>query len=420
MKRLLILGCNEITKRLLLELCENKTYASGICLASRHKEECDELKKLAESKGVRVTTSGIDVSNAEGAMMMIKIIAPEVVINLLPPELSIDAMNLAIKANASYIDGKLFGVPPEPSSTSLLSEQFTKFSDFQKIQKTAVCGAGMMPGAIATIVKKLGKQTFSRVKNVDICVVKGVSGSGVRTEEKDDSDVLYSEDIRPLTSNLSIGTKHPVFYVENNLPKAAEAFSVEKKSSNGTSVFLSNSPIISDLIKEIPEVGNARFFEPGIKPDEHVAPKAKIDILRDLGLLSDNPVKVGSVSIAPIDLVAEVLPKMSAPARLKDRTSEVLSGEACYEIYITGENGGDISTRLFKIALDNNFYRKEYGVSASDYIEGTVIIEAVKLMCNDKWMKSGVYTPAAFNSELLYNAMISAGIEIKESDSSML
>ena len=49
-----------------------------------------------------------------------------------------------------------------------------------------------------------------------------------------------------------------------------------------------------------------------------------------------------------------------------------------------------------------------------------MIIEAVKLMCNDKWMKSGVYTPAAFNSELLYNAMISAGIEIKESDSSML
>ena len=98
MKRLLILGCNDITKRLLMELCKDRTLATGICLASKSKQECDELKKMAESRGVRVTTSGIDVSNVEGAMLMIKIIAPELVINLLPPELAPGAMDLASKA----------------------------------------------------------------------------------------------------------------------------------------------------------------------------------------------------------------------------------------------------------------------------------------------------------------------------------
>ena len=50
MKRLLILGCNDITKRLLMELCKDRTIATGICLASKSKQECDELKKMAESK----------------------------------------------------------------------------------------------------------------------------------------------------------------------------------------------------------------------------------------------------------------------------------------------------------------------------------------------------------------------------------
>ena len=147
MKRVLILGCNEITRRLLIDLCNYKEFVSDIYLAARQRNECDELKNLAASMGVRVTTSGIDVSNVEGAMMMIKILAPDLVVNLLPPELALDAMNLAIKAKADYIDGTLFGVPEFPSATSLLSKQFERFSDFQSNAKTAVCGAGFVPGA---------------------------------------------------------------------------------------------------------------------------------------------------------------------------------------------------------------------------------------------------------------------------------
>lgn len=133
MKRVLILGCNEISKRLLIALCRNRSYASDICLASRQKQECDELKNLAASMGVRVTTSGIDMANVEGAMMMVRIFAPDIVVNLLPPELSLDAMSLAVKAKADYIDSTLFDVPGIPSPTSLLSKQFRMFGDRKSV-----------------------------------------------------------------------------------------------------------------------------------------------------------------------------------------------------------------------------------------------------------------------------------------------
>ena len=138
MKRILILGCNELTKRLLIELCKYQSYVSGICLASRKKEDCDELRELALSMGVRVTTAGIDMNNVEAAMMMVRIFAPDMVVNLLPPELSLSAMDLAIKAKADYIDSSLFGVPDFPSPISLLSKQFEKFSAFQNNCNTAV------------------------------------------------------------------------------------------------------------------------------------------------------------------------------------------------------------------------------------------------------------------------------------------
>ena len=49
-------------------------------------EDCDELKNLAFRRGFQVTTSAINLDNPQGAMMMAKIIAPELVVNLMPPE----------------------------------------------------------------------------------------------------------------------------------------------------------------------------------------------------------------------------------------------------------------------------------------------------------------------------------------------
>ena len=55
-----------------------------------------------------------------------------------------------------------------------------------------------------------------------------------------------------------------------------------------------------------------------------------------------------------------------------------------------------------------------------EYLEGTATIAAVKLMCNDKWKKKGVFSPASFDSRIFYEALEAEGIEVKESDSKPL
>ncbi len=431
MKRLLILGCNDITKRLLMELCRDRTIATGICLASKSKQECDELKKMAESRGVRVTTSGIDVSNVEGAMLMIKIIAPELVINLLPEELAPGAMDLASKAGADYLDGKLFGVPAAPTATSLLSEQFKKFGNFQAAKKTAVCGAGVMPGVISTIARKCAAKDFDKVSKIDIVRINGeVSKKTAGGKETVIDETLYAEDIKAAQTS---GDKSKDD-AKDKAPSSGKAFIIEGgklkeidrdslRAGSGKSLAVANSAIVTDFLKEIPDVGNVRYFEPYAEPavkTVHKAPEDQIELLRSLGLLSDKPVKVGNVSVAPIDLVAEVLPKMNAPKDKADKKAAPSKGKWVLEIYVTGVKDKKETTKCYSIELDNEECIKKYGVDAEEYLEGTAIIAAVKLMSGDKWKKPGVFSPASFNSSIFFDALEAEGIEIKESESEPL
>lgn len=418
MKRVLILGCNEITRRLLIELIRDPAHVSDIYLASRNKEDCNELKNLAASMGVRVTTSGIDVSNVEGAMMMIKILSPDLVVNLLPPELALDAMNLAVKARCDYIDPVLFGVPKVPSNMSLLSKQFEKFGEFQNNCRTAVCGVGLVPGAVNTIIRQAKMEQFKKIDTIDIVAVAGER----KTQKVRKSDVdytLYAEDVKPPMLAVKNEPGEMVFYIDEGKVVEADSSTVEAQSFDGSTVFLASSPILTDIIKEFPDAVNVRYFKLGRKsPKVHVAPKEKLALLEELGLMSDKPVKVGNVEVAPIDLVASILPKMSDKATSKESDDDRAEGLSTYEIYISGTSKTDDKeiTKSYIIKGDNDKTYEKYNQSAFDFMKGSALIAGVKLMCKDKWRKPGVFTPAAFDCESYYSAFKKEGITITEGE----
>jgi len=419
MKRVLILGCNELTKRLLVELCKYQSYVSGICLASRKKEECDELRELALSMGVRVTTAGIDMNNVEGAMMMVRIFAPDIVVNLLPPELSLAAMDLAIKAKADYIDATLFGVPEFPSPISLLSKQFEKFTDFQNNCKTAVCGAGLVPGVANTIIRHAGLYQFNKIEAIDIISVSGEKNETVKGKKKDIDDNLYSEDVKPPLIPIKKATNDKkVFYIEKGKVVETEPLTIEGKSDGGSKVYLASSPMLTDLLKEFPDQINVRYFKLGRKPPkEHIPPQKKIDFLKEMGLLSPIPIKVNDVEVAPLDLIAAMLPKQ-ADLEVEKEDDEKAKGMASFEVYITGQSKRDDKevTKSYVIKGDNDECYEKHDTNAFEYMKGCAVIAGVKLMCKDKWKKPGVFTPAAFDCDSYYEAFVMEGIKIREGE----
>ena len=418
MKRVLVLGCNEITRRLLIELIRDPAHVSDIYLASRNKEDCNELKNLAASMGVRVTTSSIDVSNVEGAMMMIKILSPDLVVNLLPPELALDAMNLAAKARCDYIDPVLFGVPKVPSNMSLLSKQFEKFGEFQNNCKTAVCGAGLVPGVVNTIIRHAKTEQFNKIDTIDIVAVAGERKSQ-KVRKSDIDYTLYLEDVKPPVLAVKNEPGEMVFYIEEGKVVEADSSSIEAQSSGGSTVYLASSPILTDIIKEFPDAVNVRYFKLGRKSTKvHIAPKEKMELLEELGLMSDKPVKVGNVEVAPIDLLAAMLPKMTDKPASHENDEDRAEGLSTYEIYISGKSKTDDKeiTKSYIIKGDNDKTYEKYNESAFEFMKGSALIAAVKLMCKDKWRKPGVFTPAAFDCETYYSAFKKEGIAITEGD----
>ena len=432
MKRILILGCNEIAKRLILALCLDRSLASGIALASQKKEDCDELKNLASKRGFQVTTSAINLDNPQGAMMMAKIIAPELVVNLMPPEFTQGAMEMAAAVGADYIDGRLCGVPIMPNPNSLLSDQFRKFGSFQHAKKTAVCGAGFNPGVITTIVRKAVANDFAKVDNVSICVIPGTApqkasaGESAKKEtevQEKGEDILYSEDIKNPNAGKGVNAAHPVMHIKEGKPVSEPEFSREARSSGGTQVFMTSNQVITDFLKEMPEISEASFFEPVVRREGRKVPTAKIEMLRALGLLSDKPVKVGNALVKPVDVVAEVLPKRIDEVITQEEPENenvTYTGDAIYEIYVSGVKNAKPLTKLYKIKENNDLIREKNGISALEFMDGSAIIAGVKLMCLDKWAKPGVFTPAAFPAQLYYDALKGEGIIIEESESQPL
>ena len=126
--------------------------------------------------------------------MMVKIIAPELIVNLMPAEYTQAVMDLAAQVGSDYIDGRLCGIPLMPSPNALLSEQFRKFGAFQHEKKTAVCGVGFNPGVITTIVRSAAEHDFFEVKSVDFCVIPGeTQGKGEKKEADIDGRAFTSK-----------------------------------------------------------------------------------------------------------------------------------------------------------------------------------------------------------------------------------
>ena len=79
MKKILIIGCTEVTDVIVPLLCKDPASVSELNIASLDKAECDEYRKKYAGGPVRITTARMDVKNAAGSKMMLSITQPELI-----------------------------------------------------------------------------------------------------------------------------------------------------------------------------------------------------------------------------------------------------------------------------------------------------------------------------------------------------
>jgi len=431
MKKVLILGCSDKAEPLISRLCSDGRCVSEICLASRNKNECNEIKKRVLTGAVRIVTAGIDVTNTEGAMMMARIFGPDLIINLMPKELTENIMQLALKVGASYLDFTIDNPPYYPKDEDILGTQFKYFADFKSKGLTAVTGAGYDPAVLAACVRNANGIDFDKITSVDFIKV-GKDGQPVAVEEEPEpeeepsdvvtvyrEDLLEGQDEEPEEEDDDFeddGTgavmivKGAVKYVADPNPKEEE---------DGKSYRNVSDVILTDFIKEFPDFKNVRCLketEPLAaktekkknKREENKKLKKKQEILsalENVGLLSPDPVVIGDMEVIPLEFMKLFLPKRPKARKKKKARYPDANETPCDTIKIKGTIGGKKKACVYRL-----------NVTDLKEVEIKTAVAAAKLMCLDKWRAPGVFTSAKFPNGDFIQALDAEGLKFESED----
>ncbi|MBQ4270817.1 MAG: saccharopine dehydrogenase NADP-binding domain-containing protein, partial [Clostridiales bacterium] len=371
MKKILIIGCTEVTDVIVPLLCKDPASVSELSIASLDKAECDEYRKKYAGSPVRITTARMDVKNTAGSKMMLSITQPELIINLTPPELSITVMKLALDIGADYIDNELY----EWNQSNLLSKQFENFTNFRVKNLMAICGCAFNPSALTAFVRLAKEKRFDEITSADILEVNMKSAN----EVSDIRDIVDSMDFQAETEKAIL--------IEDGKKKEVAPLSVKIEvdlpGSGKKELFILNDPIVEDFVMEIPEVPNVRYFSTFEKKTDE-----RIELLKETGMLSKEPIEIAEgVKIAPIDFLAKVMPV--------DHKKSVPTGVSETAVIISGLNKGEEKTVRVQVSMDNTECFEENGVSVAAFFDAIALLAGVKLICRGKWKKAGVFSVCA-------------------------
>lgn len=386
MQKILILGCNEVTDAVVANLSLTTHYTSEIILADIDKASCDEIRKKYSNAPVRITSARVDLNNEAGTKMMLSISQPEMIINLLPAENAIKAMNIALEIGLPYLDNSLF----DWNNGELLSKQFELFGEFRSRHLPAVAGCSFNPAMITTLVRVAANKRFDSVKSADIVEINLNENKGA----SDIKTLLESRDIKAKTTNalmISDGVKKEV-------PPLSMKFKREFPEVGVRTVYLLNNPIVDDFSKEISDIPNVRYFSTYKRKST-----ALLSTLEKIGMLSTTPIDIQGVKIAPIDFLSKVMPVSSE--------DESLKGKSAVAIILSGIKNGEDKTVMIYAYIDNDECRKKYGKDAKQHLDALTVLEGIKLMASGKWNKEGVFTACAYDPELMLDLMRKDGLK---------
>ncbi len=115
-----------------------------------------------------------------------------------------------------------------------------------------------------------------------------------------------------------------------------------------------------------------------------------VKVIKMLGLHSKEKVDVKGVQVAPIELMAAVLPD---PASLGDK----MTGKTCVGAWVTGLKDGKRREVYIYQPTDNQESMDRYGCQAVSLQTATGPVITMELLAEGKWQGKGVLAPEAFD-----------------------
>jgi saccharopine dehydrogenase (NAD+, L-lysine-forming) len=379
-----------------------KVLASAFAKKTQHSEytlhlitRTDASAKLVADQlknkfGLTVKHYGCDAFDVEGLSCILREAQADIVINVATPDTHINVMRACLATGSNYIDTAVFeNFSDYNSPPPWYSHELALREEFKAKKLTAILSIGLVPGVVNVFCKKVCNDFLDTIETIDIlCANAG-------------------------TNNQFFATN---FNAAVNLKELCENTGYWKEGS-----WLSAPPFSRHMNFDFPEIGNQKLYSVGHEEVHSLSmhmPEADIEfwmrigdnfmstfnVLRKIGLLSVDPVRVGNASISPLAYIAKVLPTPESFA------SEY-RGTVCVGALLTGRKNGK-PARVFMHTLckhEDTYLDLETHVTA--FTTAIPAMAAAMLIATGEWDAGTMVHPEELSPDLFLDKIRDLGLD---------
>ena len=407
MSKLLVIGCGGVASVAIQKCCQNSKVFTELCLASRTKSKCDELKaKLAGKTSTVITTAQVDADSVEAVKALIESYQPDAVLNVALPYQDLTIMDACLACRVHYIDTANY--EPEdtedPKWRAIYEKRckelgFSAYFDYswqwdydQKFKEaglTALLGTGFDPGVTSVFSAYALKHYFDRIDTIDILDCNG-----------GDHGYPFATNFNPEINLREVSA--PGSYWENGHWVETEPMAIKREYDfpqvGQKDMYLLHHEEIEALARNIPGVKRIRFFMTfGQSYLTHMK------CLENVGMLSTTPIDFNGQEIVPIQFLKALLPD---PASLGPRTV----GKTNIGCIFKGVKDGKEKTIYIYNVCDHQECYKELGSQAISYTTGVPAMIGTALVISGIWSKRGTLTTDEFDPDPYMDMLTQYGL----------
>lgn len=392
MGKALIIGCGGVGQVAIHKCCQNSGVFSEICIASRTKAKCDELKEKLSGGKTKIQTAQADADKVEELTELIGRFKPDVVLNLALPYQDLTIMEACLRTKTNYVDTANYEHPD--TAKFEYKWQWAYREAFQKAGVTALLGSGFDPGVTGVFSAYALKHHFDEIHTIDILDANG-----------GDHGYPFATNFNPEINIREVSAKGS--YWEKGKWVETEPMEIKREYDfaeiGKKDMYLLHHEEIESLAKNIRGIKRIRFFMTfGPSYLTH------LKCLENVGMTSIAPIEFEGKKIVPLQFLKAVLPD---PASLGPRTK----GKTNIGCIFTGIKDGKEKTYYLYNVCDHEECYKEVGSQAVAYTTGVPAMIGAAMLLAGKWRGPGVFNIEEFDPDPFMEELNKWGLPWRES-----
>lgn len=387
MAKALIIGAGGVASVAVHKCVQNKEVFKEICIASRTKQKCDDLKEKLDGQGCEISTAQVDADNVEALIALIEDFKPDIVMNLALPYQDLTIMDACLATKTHYLDTANY--EPEDTAKFEYKWQWEYRQKFEEAGITAILGSGFDPGVTGVFSAYAQKHYFDEIHYIDILDCNG-----------GDHGYPFATNFNP-EINIREVSANGRYWKEGQwietapmaIKKVYDFAEVGQKE-----MYLLYHEELESLALNIKGIKQIRFFMTfGQSYLTH------LKCLENVGMTSIEPILFEGKEIIPLQFLKTVLPD---PASLGPRTKGK-TNIGC--IYRGKKDGKDVTYYVYNICDHEACYR-EVGSQAVSYTTGVPAMIGAMMVVNGLWNKPGVYNVEEMDPDPFMKALNQWGL----------